>query len=397
MVEKPLLLQQLDGRLVQLVAGLGVDLAGFHVDRVGGQVAAQQGVGRQQQGLQAAVGQLLGLTGADLGAGRGGHFAGVGVDQIEFGLNPAPALGLVGGDPAFAALLVGDGLVEGPQDLLAVHAQGHQEGGGGQLAATVDAHIDDVLGVELEVQPGAAVGDHAGGEQQLARGVRLALVVVEEDARRTVHLGDDHPLGAVDDEGALAGHERDVAHVDVLLLDVLDRARAGLLIGLEHDQAQLDLQRRGVGHVALDAFLDVVLRLLELVGDVFQHGAFVEVLDREDRLEDRLDALVLALAGTDLALQELLVGRALNLDQVRHLHRLGDAPEGLADALLAGEGLGGGDLAVDGQAGGGLCHSFSQSRGRGPASQCSGHGDAFTATRDPVSRRSPSAPRDQNA
>ena len=39
---------------------------------------------------------------------------------------------------------------------------------------------------------------------------------------RAVHLGDDDPLGAVDDEGALLGHERDVAHVDVLLLDVLD-------------------------------------------------------------------------------------------------------------------------------------------------------------------------------
>ncbi len=183
----------------------------------------------------------------------------------------------------------------------------------------------------------------------------LALVVVEEHAGRTVHLGDDHPLGAVDDKGALVGHERDVAHVDVLLLDVLDRARAGFLVGLEHDQPQLHLQRRGVGHVALDAFLDVVLRVLELVGHVFEHRALVEILDREDGLEHRLDALVLAHARTDLALQELFVGGPLNLDQVRHLHRFGNAAEGFADALFASEGQARGD-----QAGGGLRHCSSQ-------------------------------------
>jgi hypothetical protein len=113
----------------------------------------------------------------------------------------------------------------------------------------------------------------------------------------------------------------------------------GFFFRFEHDQTELDLQRRREGHVALDAFFDVVLGLFELVRDVFQHRAFIEVLDREDRLEDRLDALVLAHARTDFALQELFVGRALNLDQVRHLHSFGDATERLPDTLLAGEGL----------------------------------------------------------
>ena len=44
--------------------------------------------------------------------------------------------------------------------------------------------------------------------QQLARAVRLAAVVVEEHARRTMQLRDDDALGAVDDEGAVLGHER---------------------------------------------------------------------------------------------------------------------------------------------------------------------------------------------
>ena len=62
----------------------------------------------------------------------------------------------------------------------------------------------------------------AGREQQLARAVGLALVVLEEHARRAVQLRDDHALGAVDDERALVGHQRHFAHVDLLLLHFLD-------------------------------------------------------------------------------------------------------------------------------------------------------------------------------
>ena len=57
-----------------------------------------------------------------------------------------------------------------------------------QLAPAVDADVEDVLRVELEVQPRAAVGNDAGAVEQLARGVRLALVVIVEDARRAVEL-----------------------------------------------------------------------------------------------------------------------------------------------------------------------------------------------------------------
>ena len=99
----------------------------------------------------------------------------------------------------------------------------------------------------------------------------LALVVVEEHAGRAMHLRDDHALGAVDDEGAVVGHERDVAHVDILLLDVLDRLGAGLLVDIEHDEAQRHLERRGIGHAALAALVDVVFRRLELVLDEFEH------------------------------------------------------------------------------------------------------------------------------
>src|SRR3546814_15545953 len=52
-----------------------------------------------------------------------------------------------------------------------VVAQRAQQHADRQLAAAVDAGEQRVLRVELEVQPGAAVGNDAGAVQQLARGM----------------------------------------------------------------------------------------------------------------------------------------------------------------------------------------------------------------------------------
>ena len=85
-----------------------------------------------------------------------------------------------------------------------------------------------------------------------------------------MQLADDDALGAVDDEGTVLGHQRDFAEVDLLLLHVADRLRAGLLVLVPDDQADDDLDRRGVGHAALVALVDVVLRLLQVVADELQ-------------------------------------------------------------------------------------------------------------------------------
>ena len=171
-------------------------------------------------------------------------------------------------------LLEGDLRIEVVEDLFLRQAERIEQRRRRQLAAAVDADMHDVLGVEFEIEPRAAIGNDARREQQLAARMRLALVVVEEDARRAVHLGDDHALGAVDDEGAVLGHERDVAHIDVLFLDVLDRLGAGFLVHIEHDEAQRHFERRGIGHGALLALLDVVFRLLEVVVDIFEQRGF---------------------------------------------------------------------------------------------------------------------------
>ena len=327
--------------LVQLVAGLGVDLAGLEVDHVLGEVMAVEVLVGDLERLEALLGELPGAPRAVILRPASSTTSPVSASIRSLtALKPRMRSASNGSRQPSLVARVGDLVVEGVEDLLAVHAERIEQRGHRNLAAAVDARVDDVLGVELDVEPRAAIGDDAGGEQQLARRMGLALVVVEEDARRAVHLRDDDALGAVDDEGAVHRHERHLAHVDFLLLDVLDRLGAGLLVDVEHDQAQRHLERRREGHAALAALVDVVFRRLEVVAHELEQRRVGEVGDREDGLEHRLQALVGPPAVRLVDQQELVVGRLLNLDEVRHLGHFLDGAEESADPSATGERLG---------------------------------------------------------
>ncbi len=350
--------------LGQFLAGLGEDLAGFDVDDILGDAAAEQ-VGAPDQHFLGLLGDFPSLARGEFCFRISNDLAGRGVDQGLQQFYPAERLGVERARPALRGAVEHHLGVEPGEDFFRVHAaqlvqlerfalgvargaQGGRTGaverveqrGDRQLPLAVDADVDKVLAVELEIQPGAAIGDHPRREQILAGAVRLALVVVEEHAGRAVHLADDDAFGAIDDERAVVGHQRHVAHVDGLFLDVADRAGAGVLIHVPYDQAQDDLQRGGIGHAALDAFLDVVFRLLELVGDEFQAAAAREIIDREDRLEDFLQPGMQPAVGRDVHLQERLIAGALHVDKVRHRRHFGDSPEAAADAPVRGKRFG---------------------------------------------------------
>ena len=253
--------------------------------------------------------------------------AGGGVHKVVEQLVPAQTLGLDRRLPPVIRPGVHHLGVEVLEDLFRIHGKRAQQHRYRQLAAPVDAHEDQVLGIELEVEPRAPVGNDPRGIEILARAVRLAPVMVEEDAGRAMHLGDDDPLGAVDDEGAAVSHQRHVAHVDVLLLDVPHRAEPAVLVDVPDHEPERHLERSRVGDAALLAFLDVVFRLLELVAFEIQRCLVGEVLDREHRLEDSLKPGLGALISLNFALQEELVGAPLHLDEVRHRGNLRNAAE----------------------------------------------------------------------
>jgi hypothetical protein len=136
-----------------------------------------------------------------------------------------------------------------------------------------------------------------------AVGVRRFL---KADARGAVELADDDALGAVDDEAALLGHERDFAHVNGFF--------AVLVAFLE---AKGDMQRRGEGAAFLEGVHPGALDFADVVTHEVQRALPVVAFDREHFLEDGLEADVFAFVGGNAGLQELLVGINLDLDQIR--------------------------------------------------------------------------------
>jgi len=160
-------------------------------------------------------------------------------------------------------------LAELAEDLLVRPSQRLEQHGDVLLALAVQADADHVPLVDLELQPGAPARDHLAGEDVLVRGLVRGLL--EVDPRRPDQLADHDPLGAVDDEGALVGHQREVAHEHGLALDL-----TGVVV---HELGGHE-QRGRVGHVPVLALLDRMLGILEPVVAEGQRHGLRQVLDR---------------------------------------------------------------------------------------------------------------------
>jgi hypothetical protein len=124
-----------------------------------------------------------------------------------------------------------------------------------------------------------------------------------------------------------------------LLLDVLDRPCGGVGIDIEYDQAQGYFERRGEGHAALAAFVDVIFWRLKLIFDKFEQCRVGKIRNWENRFENRLQPFVRTPATRLVDEQELVIGCLLNFDQIRHFRGLAEMPEKFADTLTAGERL----------------------------------------------------------
>src|SRR5208283_1656124 len=268
-------------------------------------------------------------------------------------------------------------LIEGAKDfLIGLHAQRAKEDGAEEFALAIDADVENVFGVVLEFNPRTAIRNN------LAEEVGAVVGAFEEDAGRTVQLADNNALGTIDDEGAVFGHQRNVAVEDFLFLDVANGFCASVGIFVVNGQTDGDLKRGGISHAALLALIHVVLQLhgdgvaalvtegrrilvegaallanhvagLIRIGDdgsaaiatsgakmvqalqvaalalpvadgivhAFELRHFAEIPDRKNRSEDRLESAVLALTWQQIHLQEALIGLLLDFDQVWDLDR----------------------------------------------------------------------------
>ena len=274
------------------VGGFGDDLAGGGVHHVFTKEEADKGVGGDFDGFDIGRSHLAPVALVHLLAGLDHHVA-FGVEDVGKGdavLIVAEKIGIGLQEEAVAVEAIVFLLVEGIEDIALGHAHSLEQDGGRHLAATVDTYIEDVLMVEVEVEPGTAHGDDAAGVEHLAGGVGLAAVVFEDDARGTLELVHDDAFGAVHDERALLGHQGQSAEIDVLFLAVTIGTRAGSLVHVVDVETNLDAHGSFVGQALGDTLGLIVLGLADFVAQIFQAGGAVEIFDGEDGTEHAFEA-----------------------------------------------------------------------------------------------------------
>src|SRR5690554_2001278 len=332
-------LQMGDTCLDQLLDQFGADFGvAFDQDFTGGRMHDRLGDGTADQVVEGhfeagnpGLLQLVDVSCSDTTAFLDDHLA-LAIGDVEGGDLATQALRHQLQLQGLAVHLELVGVVEDIQNFLGLITQGAQQHGRRQLAAAVDTDEDRILGIELEVQPGAAVGNHAGGIQQLAGAVCLATVVVEEHTRAAVQLGNDHTLGTIDHEGTVLGHQGYFTHVDFLLLDVLDRLAGRFTI--KDDQAHFNAQRNRIGHATQHTFLDVESRLTQPVTDILERRITGIADNGENRFEGRVQTDITNAVLVRVGLQEFPVGIQLDRQQIGHVHHMRQFAKVLADTFF---------------------------------------------------------------
>ena len=242
--------------MVSAQAELAVDLVAAHLGQV---VALRTEEGVIQQCLREVTRGLLAR-------------ALLAVDLQESLIGVGHAIGLKGGHHEL-------GEAEALLDLLLGPTQGLEQHGDRLAALAVDAHADGVALVDVKLEPRTAGRNDLHGVQRALGGLVDGLVEVH--TRGTHELRDDNALGAVDDEGALLSHHREIADEDGLGLD---------LLGVVINKFCGDVQWRRVVDVLLFALVHGVLHRLEARLRQGQGHVARVVLDRRKLLEDILKA-----------------------------------------------------------------------------------------------------------
>ena len=314
------------------IARFHINAASLFIDKVECRITAEDFLGRDQQVGQSILDRLVGSARGDLRTGWEYDFAGLGVDNVEHRLRCAPLLGIEWNFPSTLATRKCYAVIEVTEDFFVVQAKRVKQGRDRQFALTVDTDVNDVLGVEFKVEPRTAIRNDARCKQIFAAAVRFAAVMVEQYARRTVHLRYDNALCTVDEEGAVMRHERHVAHVDVLLLDIENRTRFGVGVNFKHDQAQRNLHLRRIRNPALTAFFNVKFGIFQFVMHEVEFRGAGKILNRKDTAQCLFKARYIA--NRRVGAQELFIAFTLDLDEVGHVDNFVNVTEDFADTLL---------------------------------------------------------------
>ena len=198
--------------------------------------------------------------------------------------------------------------------LVRTDAQGTDKGRDRDLAVFIDADIDHIVGIHFIFQPCATVRDNGSLEQILTGPILFRCVI---NARRTHQLRNNNTFCTIDDKGTAFGHQREVAHEDLALLDF-----TGLLV----PERCCHTQRRCIGNVTFLALCNCIFGgVIDPVVCEVQYQIAVVIRNGRNVTKDLFQSFF----------PEPLVRVLLYLDQVRHFQNFVDLTEVHANVFPA--------------------------------------------------------------
>ena len=149
-----------------------------------------------------------------------------------------------------------------------------------------------------------------------------------------MQLRNDDTFRAVDDECAGFRHQRQVTHVNFLLLDVFDRLDLGGAFPVINNQADFHAQGSAIRHTPQFALFHVENRRTQLVANVLKRCIARIGNDGKYRCQCAMEATLTLFVRWNIKLQKFPVGTNLRFQQVRHLENGLAFAEVLANALF---------------------------------------------------------------
>ena len=212
------------------------------------------------------------------------------------------------------------GQVKEIQDILIrLDTDGTKERRHGELLLAIDIGVHHIVGIGGKLDPRALEGNDTSRVKWRTIGMDAR---AEEYPGRAVELRDDDALRTIYDEGPSIRHVGDVAQEDIL-----NRRVKVLVVGIRTGELELCLEGHTIGQPTAKAFLNGVLRRIDIVVEEFEDEVIARIGNREVLVEDAVESFALTRLGSCVQLEEVAEGLQLDLEEVWELQGVLDRGE----------------------------------------------------------------------
>ena len=153
-----------------------------------------------------------------------------------------------------------------------------------ELAATINAYMQNILNIEFKINPGTPDRYDSGGIEQFTASMTFAIIVSIEKTWRTLQLRNNNPFCSVDDKNTVSGHQRKGPKKYFLFFDIPYRLNSCFRIHIKCDKPDNNFQRNLITHPSLLALFNSIFRLTKFIPYELKRTLAVKILYWKNRL-----------------------------------------------------------------------------------------------------------------